>query len=267
MLIDCGKGTPVVLVPGIQGRWEWHVAAVEALAADCRVLTFSFADEVGDNRFDATSCVDSYCQQILDVVAQAGLKTVTLCGISYGGLIAAVFAARYPDKVSALVLVSALPPTWKPDARIGFYLRAPRLLTPVFLAASLRLFIEIRRASPGFTAAVTTGIRHAWNAITHMFSPTRMARRAVQLAFSDYGSEVARIQAPTLIVTGEAGLDRVVPVAATLDYLRLVPQARVVTLARTGHLGSVTRPQLFAELVVPFATQGTTSTDSRRHIG
>ena len=44
-MIDRGSGTPVVLVPGIQGRWEWMRPAVDALAARCRVLTFSLCDE------------------------------------------------------------------------------------------------------------------------------------------------------------------------------------------------------------------------------
>ncbi len=44
-VVDRGSGVPVVLVPGIQGRWEWMAPAVEALAARCRVITFSLADE------------------------------------------------------------------------------------------------------------------------------------------------------------------------------------------------------------------------------
>jgi hypothetical protein len=44
-VVDRGNGVPVVLVPGIQGRWEWMAPAVDALASRCRVITFSLADE------------------------------------------------------------------------------------------------------------------------------------------------------------------------------------------------------------------------------
>jgi pimeloyl-ACP methyl ester carboxylesterase len=54
-------------------------------------------------------------------------------------------------------------------------------------------------------------------------------------------------------VTGEAALDRVVPVSSSLEYLRLIPGARHVRLARTGHLGLITRPDAYAELLTRFA--------------
>jgi hypothetical protein len=43
-----------------------------------------------------------------------------------------------------------------------------------------------------------------------------------------------------------------VPVSSTLDYLNFVATARHVTLARTGHLGFITRPREFAALVFNF---------------
>ena len=37
-IVDVGSGPPVILVPGIQGRWEWMKPAVDALSARCRVV-------------------------------------------------------------------------------------------------------------------------------------------------------------------------------------------------------------------------------------
>ncbi|MGH7635266.1 MAG: alpha/beta fold hydrolase, partial [Gemmatimonadaceae bacterium] len=64
--------------------------------------------------------------------------------------------------------------------------------------------------------------------------------------------ESARISAPTLVVTGEPALDHVVPAAGSSEYGRLIRNARTVVRARTGHLGSVTRPDEFAALVAEF---------------
>src|SRR4026208_2531653 len=44
-IIDRGGGTPIVVIPGVQGRWEWMAPAIDALAQRCRVVTFSLADE------------------------------------------------------------------------------------------------------------------------------------------------------------------------------------------------------------------------------
>jgi pimeloyl-ACP methyl ester carboxylesterase len=267
-LIDQGRGATLTIVPGVQGRWEWHTRGIAAIARRCRVLTFSLADEPGSGTpFNEHDCIGSYCAQILEALSQAHVESTTLCGISYGGLVAAAFAARHPEKVSALILVSALPPGWRPDRRVGLYLRAPRLLTPVFLVNSLRLFSEIRTASPDVSRAIARAGQHAWNALRHMFSPTRMARRVENLCQVDLTKEIQTIAIPTLIIVGEPHLDRVVPVAATLEYQRLIPHARTVTLARTGHLGSVTRPDDFARLVVPFVEQFAHHSASRRQLG
>ena len=131
-IIDHGGGTPIVVIPGAQGRWEWMKPAIDALARRCRVITFSLADEPTCGApFDPHHGFSSYVDQVRDALDACGIQRGAICGVSYGGLIAAAFAARHPDRTASLVLVSALPPSWKPDRRVRFYLRAPRLLTPV----------------------------------------------------------------------------------------------------------------------------------------
>ena len=255
-LIDRGSGPPLVIVPGIQGRWEWMKPAVDALADGCRVITFSLADEpTCGGRFDVARGFDCYVEQIEQAMDQAHLATACLCGVSYGGLIAAAFAARHPERVSGLVLVSALPPTWRPDARVQLYLRAPRLLSPLFLLNSLRLYREIAAATPGMLAGVRAAARHAANVMAHMLSPARMARRVQLLQAVNLADELRFIAVPTLIVTGDRRLDRVVPVTLTDEYLRICRTVERVTIESTGHLGLITRPYEFAGRVVPFVAR------------
>src|ERR1041385_2012383 len=177
-IVDVGSGSPIVLIPGIQGRWEWMTPAVDALATRARVITFSLADEpTCDGVFDPESGFDCYVRQIQDALDATGVQRAAICGVSYGGLIAATFAARYPDRVSALILVSAIPPTWRPDERVRFYLRAPTLMTPLFMIGSLRTYPEIAAAIPGTFRTLMAAARHGATVLGHMFSPRRMARR------------------------------------------------------------------------------------------
>lgn len=253
-IVDIGSGVPVVVVPGAQGRWEWMAPGVRALAARCRVITFSLADERScGGVFDSSRGFDCYVDQIGAALDAAGLGRAVVCGVSYGGLVAAVFAARRPERVTALVLASALPPDWRPDRRARAFLRTPRLLLPAFLISSVRLYPEIAAASNGVVQSVRIAGRHALNVLTHMLSPSRMARRVRLLEGLDLAREVRGITCPVLVLTGEPSLDRVMPVALTRGYLRLVPQARHAVIERTGHLGVVTRPERFAELVGDFA--------------
>jgi pimeloyl-ACP methyl ester carboxylesterase len=79
-----------------------------------------------------------------------------------------------------------------------------------------------------------------------------MARRARWTETHSY-CDPSRIDVPALVVTGEEHLDRVVPTVQTRQYLARLRRARHVTLKRTGHLGIVTKPEEFADLVVKFA--------------
>lgn len=266
-IVDVGSGPPLVLVPGIQGRWEWMKPAVDALARRCRVLTFSLADEPGWGTFDPAHGLDSYVDQIRAVMDAADVARAAICGVSYGGLIAALFAARHPERSAGLILVSAIPPGWKPDPRVRFYLRAPRLLSPLFCVGSLRLYPEIAAAAPGFPDGLRAALGHAFVAVTHMFSPTRMARRVLLLEQLDLRDALAGVRAPVLVVTGDEQHDRVVPVGLTHEYLRLWPHARTATLHRTGHLGLITKPAEFADLVVRFVRSAADTPEPRRRIG
>ena len=269
-IIDQGNGAPVIVIPGIQGRWEWMKPAIDALAERCRVITFSLADEPSSGgRFDQSRGFESYVDQVHEALDTAGLRKATICGVSYGGLIAAAFASRHPERTSSIVLVSAVSPSWKPDARVRFFLRAPRVLAPLFMITSLRMYPEIAAASDGIAASVVAAVRQGWRCATHMFSPHRMARRVrlVEAFDSAEFAFAAEHRTPALIITGEPGLDRVVPVGVTRKYLRVWPGARTATLHRTGHLGSMTRPTDFAELVAPFARRADHESDAWRRVG
>ena len=269
-IVDRGGGTPIVVVPGIQGRWEWMKPAIDALAQRSHVITFSLADEpTCGAAFNEHTGFWSYVDQIRDAADQAGLTRAAICGVSYGGLIAAAYAARYPDRVASLVLVSPIPPSWKPDGRVRLYLRAPRLLCPLFMVASLRMYREVAAANSTVAAGLRAAARHGWRVVTHMFSPSRMARRVHLLHGVGLESLLPPVRVPTLVLTGDPSLDRVVPVPASYEYARMWPHARVATIERTGHLGLITRPDEFARLVVPFAEDAARTSDagSRRRIG
>jgi pimeloyl-ACP methyl ester carboxylesterase len=255
-IVDRGSGEPIVVIPGVQGRWEWMKPGIDALGARGRVITFSLADEPSSAaHFDGGTGFWNYVEQVRNALDQSGIDKAAICGVSYGGLIAAAFAARFPARATSLILVSALPPSWRPDARVSFFLRAPWLLSPLFCLASVRLYREFATAQDTWWSGVTSACGAGVNVLLHMFHPGRMARR-VHLLSSVFGieAELPRVKVPTLVVTGEELLERVVSPRLTREYLAIWPHARVETLARTGHLGMITRPNEFAALVSDFVS-------------
>ena len=251
-MVDRGTGVPIVLIPGLQGRWEWMRPTVEALARQHRVITFSLCDEPTSGfSCDPKRGFENYIEQVGTALDRAGVKQAVILGVSYGGLIAAEFAARQPQRVTGLVLASPLHRTWQPDRLQAMYLRAPRLMSPLFvITAPLRLRPEMAAALPAAADRVKFFVRHTWRAVASPTTPLRMARRIAWARSHQFGN--ARVAKPVLIVTGEQALDRVLPVKVSRRYLEDADSARHVVMAHTGHLGSVTRPDEFAGMVRSF---------------
>jgi len=256
-MIDLGSGPPVVLIPGIQGRCEWMRPAIDALAARTRVISFSLPGEPGSQAlFDARDGFDLFAAQIDAALDRANVKMGTICGVSFGGLIAVRYAASRPERTCALVLVSAPSPTWCPSAQMRSCMRHPWLLSPLFfLGASRRAWQEMSHTFPHWRQRITAVARYGGLVIAAPTSPARMSRRAALAIGLAVKEDCSRITAPTLVVTGESGLDQVVPTATTLEYTRLIRRTRAAELERTGHLGIITRPDRFAALVAGFAIE------------
>jgi pimeloyl-ACP methyl ester carboxylesterase len=253
-IIDRGAGPALILIPGIQGRWQYVRPAVDALAKTFRVLTFPLSGEHGSSvPFDASKGLDADIEQLFHVLDVKRLDRAVVCGVSFGGLIATRFAAEHPERVSALVLVSTPGPTWHLRPRHDFYARFPWVFGPVFFAeAPFRLRAEVAIAFPRWRDRW----RFAANQLLTLFSAplslVRMARRGRLIPTLQIADDCPRIGLPTLIITGEQTLDHVIPAEGTSEYVRLIPGSRCTTLERTGHLGSITRPDAFADLVLKF---------------
>jgi pimeloyl-ACP methyl ester carboxylesterase len=238
-----GSGPPLVLIPGLQGRWEYMRPAVEALSASFRVITFSLQG----------ADLDALVQQAVAALDRAQIERATICGVSFGGLVALRFAARQPSRCAALVLASTPRPALQLRPRHQLYLKAPWIFGPVFLAESpFRLRPEIRVAIPDARARLAFSLAAAKTLVSAPISLSTMAARARVIATANLEADCARIVAPALVLTGEPHLDHVVPVEASAVYQRLIPHARSAVLAQTGHLGSITRPREFAGIVRDF---------------
>lgn len=252
-MIDLGKGTPIVLIPGLQGRWEWMRPAVDELARHHRVISFSLCDE-RSSMFpcDPSRQFENYVTQVDLALDRAGIERAVIAGVSYGGLIASEFAARRAHRVEGLVLASALHASWTPDRRQQRYLDAPILMSPMFVAtAPGRMRPELVAALPSIVSRLRFTAAHGARVVMAPTSPARMARR-IAWAKSHHFADPRRVKAPALVVTGEPGLDRVVPVDVSRRYLADLDKAEHVVLKRTGHLGVVTRPQAFAGVLERF---------------
>jgi pimeloyl-ACP methyl ester carboxylesterase len=253
-VFDQGNGTALIVIPGVQGRWEWMKPALKELAKRCHVMSYTLTGDIGSEmRFDPALGFDNFVRQLDGVFDRTGVGQAALCGVSYGGLIALRYAALRPERVTSLVFVSSPAPGWVPSSRQRRYLAHPWRSTPAFVLTSpLRLWPEIRAAYDTTRERLAFSLRHGLRVMLAPAVPPRMAKRVTMQQRVDFASDCERIKVPTLIVTGEDGLDHIVPARVTREYRRLIPGARYVQMKRSGHIGLLTRPAQFADIVTGF---------------
>jgi len=244
----------LVVVPGIQGRFEWLSPTLDHLRRRLPTLSYSLCGDLRSGcRLDPALGFENYMVQLDGVLDRARLDRVALCGISYGGFIALRYAATRPHRVGALILTSSPSPGWKPNPRQGRYILRPWISTPLFLAtAPGRLWPEIHAAFDDWPSRLRFCAEHMARVIAAPAIPTLMAQRIREEQALDFFPDCAKIAAPTLITSGEPHLDSVVPVSATREYLSLIPGAEYAVIERTGHLGLLTRPDRYASVVGDF---------------
>jgi pimeloyl-ACP methyl ester carboxylesterase len=267
-MYDRGSGPPIIVVPGIQGRWEWMTPALHELQKRCRTVTYTLCGDIGSGvKFDRALGFDNYIRQLDAVFERTGLQRAALCGVSYGGFIAVRYAAMRPERVASLILTSSPAPGWVPSERQRRYVARPWLSAPSFIVTSpMRLWPEIHAAHDTWSERLLFTARHAVRVIMAPLIPPVMAARVTLQQTIDFAPDCARVKAPTLVITGDDGLDRVVPTDITRRYESLIPGARHARIDRSGHIGLLTRPAQFAEIVTSFVGQCASETVLREAV-
>ena len=253
-MFDRGEGPPVVVIPGLQGRWEWAQPTLDRMARRCRTISYSLCGDIGsERRLIPELGFDNYVRQLDDVLDAAGVQRAALCGVSFGGVVALRYAAIRPDRVSGLVLVSTPGPGWQPSAQQSKWIARPWWSTPAFvLGAPLRVWPEVSAAFPDRAARIRFIARQGLRCVAHPMIPSLMASRVHTLSEVDVEKDCRAVRTATLVISGEEPLDRMVPVRSTRTYATAIPRARYTRLERTGHMGLLTRPEQFAEIVSEF---------------
>jgi 3-oxoadipate enol-lactonase len=243
-LIDAGEGPVIVLIPGADGMKETFRHQLPVLARSYRVLCADLRDEITpDMRFERLA------SDVAELLGVHGERRAIIVGQSLGGSIGMRFAARYPDRVSALVVANSLARVNYDHVRLNATLLVPiamatiRYLPTVLgrLIARLwsRLNVWVFDSSPGSQRVIEYVL---WSG-PRTVHPKTSGSRVDLLRREDLRPELPTIRAPTLVLKGP--LDRYTPIAWSLEIAELIPGARYVEIAETGHCSHISMPEVF----------------------
>jgi pimeloyl-ACP methyl ester carboxylesterase len=187
---------------------------------------------------------------LLALMDHLGVRRASLIGNSLGGKIAWQFAASRPDRVDRLVLVSpdgyASPGfDYGKKAEIPVMMRALPYTLPRFM---VRMSLAPAFGSPeGLTPALLDRYRDM------MLAPgvrAAMLDRMGQVLLQPPEPELHRITAPTLLVWGKR--DAMIPFTNAADYLKAIPDVRLVEFPMLGHVPQEEAPAETVEPVLHF---------------
>jgi pimeloyl-ACP methyl ester carboxylesterase len=252
-----GSGQPIVFVHGMaMNATEW-VPQLAALGDDYETVAYDVRGHGHTGGSDASEyTIDLFAEDLRALLDALDVEDPIVCGLSMGGAIAQVYAARYPEDVAGVVLADTF--TAAPMGLQGRMLFAnlkflARLDRVVRYTTLNRLQTRIGNAlSPGVAGAgtATQRIMETGPTIPHR-EFAKIARAVATFPRSDV--DLAAITAPVLVVHGEhlpatmvAMADRIV------DGLANAPTDTVV-VPDAGHASNVDNPEVFTEAVRKFA--------------
>ena len=251
-VLDIGDGPAVVFLHGLSGCWQNWLENITPLAVDHRVVAIDLPG-FGESPMPADPIsLSGYARIVAEMLDALGVERATIVGNSMGGFIGCEMAIRFPARVERLVLVAAAGLSlrhMRHERKRGLRARAENLLFFGLgrLAARTDLVVRSRRLRRAMLLLVAAHperlpgpliVEQAHGAGKPGFDDALEAMTAYPIR-----DRLGEITCPALIVWGEE--DRLVPVRDAAEFEWLIPTARKVLYADTGHMVMLERPERF----------------------
>jgi 3-oxoadipate enol-lactonase len=240
-----GGGRTLVLVHEMGGSLESWDDVAPRFAKSRRVLRYDTRGAGMSQKVRGELTLDTMADDIAALLDHFGIAgKVALAGIAVGGAIALHFAARYPERTSAVAVGS-------PATGIAAERRAPALERLARIeAAGMAVAVEdsmLNGYAPELRGDIARFERFRMRWLGN--DPSSYATIWRMLAAADMRDELARLVCPVLVIGGS--LDRVRPPPLAESVAQAVPGARYVEI-RTGHYMSVQTPDLLSDCIEEF---------------
>jgi pimeloyl-ACP methyl ester carboxylesterase len=257
---DTGRGTPVVLIPGLGQTHQYFKRLTDDLKQNYRVIGLDLRGVGQSPSRRAKYSMESWADDIAGVMEHAGVKDAHMLGSSLGGCVAQVFAHRHPARTRSLILsatFSEISPLLELNYRVRMDLIRQTGMSDLFAGLAITsLFGRTFYATEAGQAAakvVTQLIRGNDQDIylNHLQAVLDFGRCEPGQDRNDtYTRKLASFGKPALIMAGE---EDVLTVAA---YSRVMadamPGSRLVIQPRAGHLNLMEQPEQSSREILQF---------------
>lgn len=234
-------GAPaIVLVHGSTVTRKSWVLQVKALEQDYRVIAIDLPahGRLADRPFD----FDRAVARVRDVVQLEAGGRALIVGLSLGGHVAEVYAARHPEQVAGLVLSGA---SANMQGLIGVWMRGVGRVLGLFSEEKLK-------------ANLAQSLRQKWPAevaeaqIADGLFPRGASESFLQIPKYDYLKLISRVSAPVLVLNGELDKRNRKLEAA---FAAAAPHGRAAFIPGAGHACNVENAEAYNQHLLAFARE------------
>jgi len=249
-----GAGAPLLLLHGLLfSHRSWRRVAPR-LAESFAVHAIDLPGHGESDRPAAYSySFDALVHTLAGLLDELGLGKVWLMGHSLGGGLGVLLAARYPERVQGLVLVSPFvyPVPLSLEMRLAL---VPVVGELVFKHLYGRRDLErFLRHNVYLDPSLPTeeDLQYAWERLNRPGGRDATYRLMQHLARPEVlAAAPPRVSCPVRVIRGQR--DRLMPLANAERLVAELGQAELVSIPGTRHMPMEERPDAFLEAVLPF---------------
>ena len=272
-----GSGQSVVMIHGSDGvLQDFTLTVFDSVASFAQALAFDRPGHGYSERpSDKPLTLELNAQLIHDAVVALGVSKPVIVGHSYGGAVALLYAAMYPDDLAGLVLLSpAVYPEFLPVGKPGaaFFMSIPNapvigpiithcLIAPLFgfgVESGIKPSFEPNPVNPDYA-----GIMQATMPRPSQFSAWADESAHFAAGLNEFGSKLSEITAPTVIIVGEQ--DHIAPYEQEGGRLaKVLPNCELVVLPETGHMVHHAVPDAVISKIRQMASAITVTNESQK---
>ena len=188
----------------VEARWDFPGFAyyLRRLASFSRVISFDkrgigLSDPVP---IDRLPFLEEWMSDVRAVMDAVGVERAVLFGANEGSMMAALFAATYPDRVSSLVLANATArPAWAPDNPSGV---RPEIIDALVSSVDQAWGEGLTMAAVNPSIAGDDRAVQAWGRFLRLAASPAVAAAVIRMIFElDVRPVLPTIRVPTLVVS------------------------------------------------------------------
>ncbi|MET1074238.1 MAG: alpha/beta fold hydrolase [Umezawaea sp.] len=246
-----GEGPTMVFWPSLLMDGTMWAAQAEHFGADHRVVLVDPPGHGGSEPLTRLFDFDECARCVVQVLDHLGATTAHFVGNSWGGMIGATVAARFPERFDSAVLMNctASPAPTRQRIEYGFLTAMARLAGGIrgpLVKPVLDAFVgkTTKRERPEVVSTIRAALRRVDMASATWAVTSVVPRRPDQRGLA------TTIRARVLVVAGAE--DATFPVAETRVMADAIPGARFVVLDRTAHLAGLENPAEVNALISDF---------------